>query len=112
MIFADADTTNVVINFWQSLATTVLGIVVTLIGFWATVVRHMATRQEVCDLIKNSSPYTRDRQYIMERLAINKEMQEELSNALKHNSEVMNDLKVQIAILANTLGALESRMEK
>ena len=106
------ETAAIISNFWQVLATTLGGIIVTLIIFWAGVVRHMATRQEVCDLIKNSSPYTRDRQYIMERLAINKEMQEELSNALKHNSEVMNDLKVQIAILANTLGALESRMEK
>lgn len=97
--------------FWQSVATTAVGIIITLIGFWAGVIRHMATKQDVCDMIKTRSPYVNDRNYIMERLAVNKEMQAELSTALQRNSEVMNDLKVQIATLGKTLEALEKRME-
>jgi hypothetical protein len=97
--------------FWQSVATTAVGIVITLMGFWAGVIRHMATKQDVCDMIKTTSPYVNDRNYIMERLAVNKEMQRELSAALQRNSEVMNDLKVQIVTLAKTLEALEKRME-
>jgi hypothetical protein len=97
--------------FWQSVATTAVGIVITLIGFWAGVIRHMATKQDVCEMIETRSPYVNDRKYIMERLAVNKEMQVQLSTALQRNAEVMNDLKVQIATLGKTLEALEKRME-
>ena len=97
--------------FWQNIATTAVGIIITLIGFWAGVIRHMATKQDVCEMIETRSPYVNDRNYIMERLAVNKEIQAQLSTALQKNSEVMNDLKVQIATLGKTLEALEKRME-
>jgi hypothetical protein len=106
-----ADTSATVFNFWQNIATTAIGIVITLIGFWAGVIRHMATKQDVCEMIETRSPYINDRNYIMERLAVNKEMQVQLSTALQRNSEVMNDLKVQIATLAKTLESLEKRIE-
>lgn len=106
-----ADTSAAVFNFWQNIATTAIGIVITLIGFWAGVIRHMATKQDVCEMIETRSPYVNDRNYIMERLAVNKEMQVQLSTALQRNSEVMNDLKVQIATLAKTLESLEKRIE-
>jgi hypothetical protein len=48
----------------------------------------------------------------MERLAINKESQAALSLALQRNTEVMNELKIQIATLGKTLEALEDRMER
>ena len=96
-------------NIWQNIATTAVSIVITLIGFWAGVVRHMATKQDVCELIENRSPYVKDRQFIMERLAVNKEIQGQLSIALQKNSEVMNELKVQIATLAKALEALEKQ---
>ena len=107
MLFADSQA--VVSNFWQNIATTAIGVIITLVGFWAAVVRHMATRQEVCELIENRSPYVQDRQFIMERLAVNKEIQAQLSTALQKNTEVMNDLKVQIATLGKTLQTLEYR---
>ena len=105
------DTTIAVFSFWQNIATTAIGIIITLIGFWAAVIRHMATKQDVCEMIETRSPYVNDRNYIMERLAVNKEIQAQLSTALQRNSEVMNDLKVQIATLGKTLEALEKRME-
>lgn len=111
MIFL-AESNTAISNLWQSIATTAIGIIVTLIGFWAGVIRHMATKQDVCEMIETRSPYANDRNYIMERLAVNKEIQAQLSTALQRNSEVMNDLKVQIATLAKTLESLEKRMEE
>lgn len=107
-----SDEPSAIFSFWQNIATTAIGVIITLIGFWAGVIRHMATRQEVCEMIENRSPYVQDRQFIMERLAVNKEIQAQLSAALQKNTEVMNELKVQIATLGKTLEALEDRIER
>jgi hypothetical protein len=48
----------------------------------------------------------------MERLASNKETQAAFASALQRNTEVMNELKIQIATLGKTLEALEDRMER
>jgi hypothetical protein len=48
----------------------------------------------------------------MERLAVNKETQAALTNMLQRNTEVMNELKIQIATLGKTLEALEERIER
>ena len=101
------DETSTIFSFWQNIGTTAIGVVITLVGFWAGVIRHMVTKQDVCDLVENRSPYIKDRQFIMERLSVNKEIQNQLSLALQKNSEVMNELKVQIATLAKALEALE-----
>ena len=106
------ETEFIIVNFWQVVASGAVSVVVTLLVFWAAVVRTMITKDEVSEMLDTHSPYVKDRQFIMERLAINKEMQAELSNALKYNSEVMNELKVQIATLAKTLEVLEFRINK
>jgi predicted RND superfamily exporter protein len=106
------DETSTIFSFWQNIGTTAIGVVITLVGFWAGVIRHMVTKQEVCEMIENRSPYVQDRQFIMERLAVNKEIQAQLSSALQRNTEVMNELKVQIATLGKTLEALENRIER
>lgn len=100
-----------IIHFWENIATTSIGIVVTMLGFWVTIGKNMVTKSEVAQLIKNESPYLQDRQFIMERLAVNKESQAALSIALQRNTEVMNELKIQIATLGKTLEALENRIE-
>ena len=110
MILADAN--QLIFNFWQNIATTAIGVIITLVGFWAAVIRHMATKQEVCEMIATRSPYVEDRQYIMEKLAMNKEIQAQLSTTLQRNTEVMNELKVQIATLAKTLETIEYRIER
>jgi hypothetical protein len=63
-------------------------------------------------MIETKSPYNQDRQFIMERLNTNKETQTAFANALQRNTEVMNELKVQIATLGKTLEALEERIER
>lgn len=99
-------------HLWQIIATTSVGIIVTLITFWATVVRHMITKSEVLSLIESHCPYTQDRQFIMERLNSNKESQAAFALALQRNTEVMTELKIQIATLGKTLEALEDRIER
>jgi hypothetical protein len=104
--------TDTIIHFWENLATTAIGIIVTMLGFWVTIGRNMATKSEVSHMIDTQSPYLHDRQFIMERLATNKESQAAFSTALQRNTEVMNELKIQIAMLGKTLEALEHRIEK
>jgi hypothetical protein len=101
-----------IIHFWENIATTSIGIIVTMLGFWVAIGRKMVTKSEVLEIVKNESPYLIDRQFIMERLAMNKETQAAFANALQRNTEVMNDLKVQLATLGKTLEALEDRIER
>ena len=98
-----------IIHFWENIATTSLGIIITMVGFWVTVGKNMVTRSEVLTMIETQSPYNNDRQFIMERLAINKETQAALTGMLQRNTEVMNELKVQLATLGKTLEALEEQ---
>lgn len=98
-----------IIHFWENIATTSIGIIVTMVGFWVAIGRNMATKAEVLVMIESQSPYTHDRQFIMERLNTNKETQAAFANALQRNTEVMNELKIQIAMLSTTLQTLEHR---
>lgn len=101
-----------IINFWESIATTCIGIVITMIGFWFTIGKNMTTKSEVLSMIETQSPYVHERQFIMERLAANKETQAAFASALQRNTEVMTELKIQIATLGKTLEALEERIER
>jgi hypothetical protein len=101
-----------IIHFWENIATTSMGIIFTMLGFWVAIGRNMATKAEVSHMIETQSPYVHDRQFILERLNNNKENQIMFSNALQRNTDVMNELKIQIATLGKTLEALESRIER
>ena len=103
---------DTIIHFWENIATTSLGIIITMVGFWVTVGKNMVTRSEVLNMIETQSPYNADRQFIMERLSSGKESQAAFASALQRNTEVMNELKVQIAMLGKTLEALENRIER
>ena len=69
------------------------------------------TKSEVEKMISTLSPYNEDKQLIYERLNINKEMQEQFAEALVRNTEVMNDLKIQIATLSKTLETIEHNIK-
>lgn len=103
---------NEILNFWQTVATFSVGIIITLIGFWVSIGRNIVSKQEIIEMIETQSPYLHDKQYIMERLASNKETQAALSITLQKVIEVMNELKIQIATLGKTLEALEDRMDR
>lgn len=101
-----------IIHFWENIATTSIGIIVTMLGFWVTIGRNMATKAEVLAMIETQSPYVHDKQFIMERLNSSKESQIAFANALQRNTEVMNELKIQLVTLGKTLEALEARIER
>ena len=101
-----------IVRFWETLATASAGIIVAMMGFWLTIGKHLTTRREVCELIETRSPYLQDKQFILERLNSNKEIQAAFANALQRNSDVLNELKIQIATLGKTLEALEDRIER
>lgn len=100
------------LHFWQAISTTCIGVIVALVSFWVGIGRKIVSRDEISEMIKNESPYNQDRQFIMERLAINKETQNAMTSMLQRNTEVMNELKIQIATLGKTLEALEERIER
>jgi len=62
---------NELLNFWQTVATFSVGIIITLIGFWVSIGRNIVTKQEIIEMIETQSPYLHDKQYIMERVVKN-----------------------------------------
>ncbi len=106
---------NTVGHFFENLTMSMLSIIIALIGFWTTFIKGLVNRKDVESMIvsnSQSSQYAKDRQFIMERLSSHKEDTSILFRALEKNTEVMTELKIQIATLGKTLEALEHRIEK
>lgn len=101
-----------IIHFWESLAAGSIGVVISMVGFWVAFGKNMVSKSDVCEMIETKSPYIKDRQFIMERLSVNKETQAALSITLQKVIEVMSELKIQIATLGKTLEALEDRIDR
>jgi ABC-type bacteriocin/lantibiotic exporter with double-glycine peptidase domain len=98
-------------HFFENLTTSMLSVIIALIGFWTTFVKNLVSRKEVESMLAThleSSQYAKDRQFIMERLNTHKEDTSILFRALEKNTEVMNDLKIQIATLAKAIETLEN----
>lgn len=106
---ADPDTVG---HFFENMTTAMVSIIIALIGFWTTFVKGLVNRKEVQEMIQNQSQYMKDREFIMARLKDHKEDSATLFKALSKNTEVMSELKVQIALLSKTLEALEHRIER
>jgi hypothetical protein len=101
-----------IIHFWQTAAMTLFGILTTIGAFWFGIMRHLVKKDDIIELIELHSPYLQDRENIMTRLDAAKDMQSQFASALQKNTEVMSELKIQIAVLGKTLQNLESRIEK
>jgi septal ring factor EnvC (AmiA/AmiB activator) len=99
-------------HFFENFTVSMVSVIVALIGFWTTFVKNLVSRKEVQEMIQNQSQYGRDREFIMDRLKDHKEDSATLFRALSKNTEVMSELKVQIALLSKTLEALEHRIER
>ena len=106
---------NTLGHFFENFTTHMASVVIALIGFWTGFVRNLVNRKEVEQMIatqSKSSQYSKDREFIMSRLNDHKEDSNTLFKALNKNTEVMSELKVQIAMLSKTLEALENRIER
>ena len=97
-------------HFFENLTMSMLSIIIALVGFWTTFIKGLVNRKDVEAMLaaqSEASQYSKDRQFIMERLNTHKEDSNILFRALEKNTEVMNDLKIQIATLAKAIEALE-----
>ena len=106
---------NTLGSFFDSFTTHMASVVIGLIAFWTAFIRNLVNRKDVEEMIaaqSQSSQYSKDRQFIMERLNSHKEDTSILFRALEKNTEVMTELKVQIATLGKTLETLEHRIER
>jgi hypothetical protein len=103
---------NTVGHFFENMTTAMVSIIIALVGFWTTFIKGLVSRKEVQEMIQNQSQYMKDREFIMDRLKDHKEDSATLFKALSKNTEVMSELKVQIALLSKTLEALEHRIER
>ena len=102
-------------SFLENFTTSMLSVVIALIGFWTTFIKNLVSRKDVEEMISRcaqSSQYSQDRQFIMERLNSHKEDTNILFRALEKNTEVMNELRIQIATLTNALKVLEKRIDR
>jgi len=102
---------NTLGHFFENFTTAMLSIVIALVGFWTTFIKNLVTRKDVETMLTThleSSQYAKDRQFIFERLNTHKEDTGILFRALEKNTEVMNDLKIQIATLAKAIETLEN----
>jgi len=108
---ADQDPSNL-LNFWENVSMTILGILVTIGGFWLGIMRNLLSKKDIIELIELHSPYLRERESIMTRLDMARDMQVQFASALQKNTEVMAELKTQLAVLSKTLENLENRIEE
>ena len=106
---------NTVGHFFDNFTTHMASVIIALIGFWTTFVRNLVNKKEVEEMIAAQSQggqYAKDRNFIMERLNDSKEATNILFRALEKNTEVMTELKINIATLSKTLDNLEKRIEE
>tara|TARA_B100001939_G_C16939755_1_gene617794 strand:+ start:1926 stop:2258 length:333 start_codon:yes stop_codon:yes gene_type:complete len=106
---------NTLGHFFENFTTSMLSIVIALVGFWTTFIKNLVNRKDVEEMLaaqSQASQYAKDRQFIMERLNTHKEDTNILFRALEKNTEVMQELRIQMATLTNTLESLEKRIEE
>lgn len=101
-----------VIQFWQTISLALLGVLTTIAAFWFGIMRHLVKKQDIIELIELHSPYLQERDSIMTKLELTRECQTNFAQALQKNTQVMSELKTQLAVLSKTLEHLEKRMDK
>jgi len=99
-------------NFWENVSMTILGVLFTIGAFWLGIMRRLLSKEDIVELIELHSPYSKERESIMTRLEISRDMQTQFANALQKNTEVMAELKTQLAVLSKTLENIENRIDK
>lgn len=106
------DSVEHIVAFWKTIAMALIGVLTTIGAFWLGIVRHLLSKKDIIELIELHSPYLQERESIMTRLEIAKDAQVSFAQALQKNTEVMSQLKTQIAVLSKTLENLEKNIEK
>jgi hypothetical protein len=81
-----------VLAVWQQVATSLVAVVVSMLGFWLVEGREYVTRAEASEMIAKESPYIRDRNMVLDRLSEMVEINRQLAQAIQ-------DLRVEISEL-------------
>jgi hypothetical protein len=81
-----------VLAVWQQVATSLVAVVVAMLGFWLVEGREYVTRAEASEMIAKESPYIRDRNMVLDRLSEMVEINRQLARAIQ-------DLRVEISEL-------------
>lgn len=79
-------------QLWQQVATSLVAVVVAMLGFWLVEGREYVTRLQVREMISLESPYVQDRNMVLDRLAEAATVNRELTAAI-------NDLRVELSEL-------------
>jgi len=82
----------------------VIAVAVAMVSFWMIEARYYITREETSEMIKTQifqSPYSQDKNLIFDSLNNQKINNDNLVKALKENTDAINQLRVNVAIIAN-----------
>jgi peptidoglycan hydrolase CwlO-like protein len=83
--------------------TSLITIVIAMMGFWMLEARNYITRSDAIQLIEANSPYAKDKVWIVAEINRANEANKELKNVIDKTNEVLNELRVEIAVLNENL---------
>lgn len=89
----------------KMIGTILLTIIISMAGFWLMIGREYITRAEATRLINVHSPYVKDKKFIMEKIT-------DMNVTNQKLIQVMDDLRIEIAALRQTLKYIEKELEK
>lgn len=93
-------TKDSIVSWFQN----VIAVVIAMVSFWMIEARYYITREEASEMIKIQifqSPYSQDKNLIFDSLNNQKINNDNLVKALKENTDAINQLRVNVAIIAN-----------
>lgn len=93
-------TKDSIVSWFQN----VIAVVIAMVSFWMIEARYYITREEASEMIKTQifqSPYSQDKNLIFDSLNNQKINNDNLVKALKENTDAINQLRVNVAIIAN-----------
>jgi len=83
-------------DIWKTVAISAVSCVVLMVSFWLVEVKDYVTRAETSQMIQTQSPYLVDKQVVLKSL-------NDMSEALRKNTEVISELNLEIARLRTEL---------
>ena len=84
-------------NTWMSLAMMIGTYLAGIVSFWLIEGRQYVTRADVQTMLDREAPYARDRELILLRLEDTQAWRNQLTNAIRENTDAITELKVTLA---------------
>jgi hypothetical protein len=99
-------------DMWQQVATTLTVVIISMIAFWLVEGRHFITESDAKSLVTENSPYVKDKDVIQNRLIHLEDGSKRIATALEKNTEVMYEVKNELASLTVLIPYMEKMMNK